>query len=383
MTLSAYRAAFAFDDALHLNNAGVAPMTTLARDAMCDAASLQSREGTLGVKSLIDGIEVARGRVATLVGAKRENVSFLPSCAAAISQVAFGFPFQPGDEIVTVDQEYPSNAYPWFVAAERTGARVVVAKSRADYAIDHDALIAAITPKTRIVAVSFVQFQTGAVVDLARVAEACRRVDAWLAVDAIQGLGVLPFDLVQLGVDAVAGGTHKWLCGPLGQGFLALADGRRDLLAPMSVGAITFGTPDDAVDAAREMRRDPHRFEPGAPPVFAVAATDASITHTLNCGVEAIGAAARELAHRIVDGARARRFEVLSATDLAMQSPIVTFRIGNHDAQAVQRALLRRRVACAHRAGGIRVSPHAFSTVDDIMAFLAHLDDAIREVSSA
>jgi cysteine desulfurase/selenocysteine lyase len=383
MTLAAYRAGFALDDGLHLNNAGVAPMGTLARDAMSAMADVQARQGTLGVMTLLERMEAARGRVATLVGARRENVSFLPSCAAAISQVALGFPFRPGDEIVTLDQEYPSNAYPWFVAAERSGARVVVVKSNADFSIDHDALIAAITPKTRVVAVSFVQFQTGAVVDLARVAEACRRVDAWLAVDAIQGIGVLPFDLARLGVDVVASGTHKWLCGPLGQGFLAFADGRRDMLAPVSIGAITYGTPDDAVDARRPVRSDPHRFEPGAPPVFAIAATDAAVAHTLSCGVDAIGDAARELAHRVVDGVRARRFEVLSAADLAMQSPIVTFRVGNHDAKAVHQALIRRRVACAHRGGGLRISPHAFCTPGDIMGFLAHLDDAIREASLA
>lgn len=384
MPLESYQRAFALDDGLHLNSAGVSPMSEPARDALSQAASLQAREGTLGVMRLLDQTRAARARVAELVGAKSENVSFMSSCAAAISQVALGFPLAPGDEIVTLDQEYPSNAYPWHVAAERSGARVVVVKSRPDFAIDHDALLAAIGARTRIVAVSFVQFSTGAVADLARLSAACRKVDAWLAVDAIQGIGVVPFDLDAMGVDAVACGTHKWLCGPLGHGFLALADGRRDRLTPVSIGAMTYGTPDDAVDPARPMRTDAHRFEPGAPAVFATAATDAAVALTLACGVAALGKAACEAADLLVEGARSRGHTVLSSTmGGEARSPIVTFTLARGDARAVHKRLVEQRVACAHRAGGIRVSPHAFTTSGDVARFFEILDATTAELARA
>ena len=217
-TLKEFRAAIGEATGGHLNNAGVAPLSAPARDAI-GACADRMRMGSAGIGAALDAYEDDRKSVAALVGAAAGDVAMVQTCAVAISTVAAGFPFRAGDEIVTLEQEYPSNAYPWLRAAERSGARVVRVPSNARFEIDHDRLVDAIGPKTRVVAVSWVQFSTGEMVDLVALSEACRRHDAWLVVDAIQGIGVLPFDLHAFGVDVVCGGTHKWLCGPLGHGF--------------------------------------------------------------------------------------------------------------------------------------------------------------------
>ena len=267
-----FRADFAFDPNVVLfNTAGVAPMSTGAEAAI--VAESRSR-ALLSQASRI--YEQARGSFARLTGARPEDVALMQTCAAAISQVALGLALRPGDEIVTTDQEYPSNAYPWYAAAQRASALIRVVRSQPDYSLPTESVLTAIGPQTRVVAVSWVQFQTGAVLDLRAISDACRRHGAWLVVDAIQGLGVMPFDLLQLGVDAVCGGTHKWLCGPLGQGFLALAPGRAAELAPLLHGAMTYGTPEDAVDPSRPPRPDARRFEPGSPPLLSAAGAAAA-----------------------------------------------------------------------------------------------------------
>jgi cysteine desulfurase/selenocysteine lyase len=358
---------FADSDAVHFNNAGVAPMTARAEAALLDVASTM-RSGSLGMGKLLSRYEQARATFASLVGCPADNLAFFQTCAAAISQVAFGFPLAAGDRIVRLEQEYPSNAYPWHRAAERVGAVVDVVPGGADYSIDHDALIAAIGPQTRVVAVSWVQFQTGAVVDLARVVEAAHRVGAVVVVDAIQGLGMLPFDMTALGVDAVCGGTHKWLLGPVGHGFLAVSDALRERLVPLMHGAYTYGTSDDPVDVTKPTRRDIRRFEPGAPLFFGAIAGAASIELVLKIGVQRLNAEAMRIASHIVDEARRRGFPVQARGD----SPIVTI-VPPGDHQAVWKALRNDDISVALRGGGLRLAPHAFNTPADVVRVFSHL----------
>jgi selenocysteine lyase/cysteine desulfurase len=298
------------------------------------------------------------------------------TCAAALSQVALGLTLQPGDELVLWDQEYPSNAYPWHEAARRSGAVVRLVPSEPDLSLRQERLHAAITPRTRVVAVSWVQYQTGAITDLQPLAQLCRAVGAWLVVDAIQGLGVLPLDMTALGIDAVAGGTHKWLCGPLGHGFLALAPGRAAELRPLLHGAMTYGGPDDKVDPARQALPDARRFEPGSPLLLGAIGGAAAITEILTLGIPRVHAAALQLSDLLLEGLQARGARLLLPNREGPRSPIVTFVPRGESSQVdkIANGLRDRRVACARRAGGIRLAPHAFNTDEEIARFFAALD---------
>jgi len=370
-----FRADFAFDEeAVLFNSAGVAPMS-LSAEAAIVRMSQHLRRGWFELGEAFRIYEQARVSFARLTGARPEDVALMQTCAAAISQVALGLPLRPGDEIVTTDQEYPSNAYPWHVAAQRASALLRIVRSQPDLSLPTESVIAAIGPQTRVVAVSWVQFQTGAVLDLAALSRACRKVGAWLVVDAIQGLGVLPFDLRDLGVDAVCGGTHKWLCGPLGQGLLALAPGRAAELMPLLHGAMTYGSPDDAVDPERPPRPDARRFEPGSPPLLTAAAGAAAVERLLSLGIDNVHRAALAISDRLITGLATRGARLLLPVGSALRSPIVTFvPRGNLDATCAR--LTARKVAFARRAGGIRLAPHAFNSADDVERFFAIFDAA-------
>ncbi len=371
--IAAYREGFAPGPGIHLNNAGVAPMCRKAAGAIAGLAGKMVSGGTLGMDETLAEYETTREQIAWLTGASADHVCHLQTCAIALTQVAYGLSYEEGDEIVRWDQEYPSNAYPWHAVAAETGAKVVVVESEADFALDTDKLLSAITDRTRVVTVSWVQFSTGAMTDLKAVADRCQEVGAWCVVDAIQGLGIVPMDLKALGVDAVCGGTHKWLAGPVGHGFLALKDGRRDELKPILHGAITYGTPDDAIDTSRAPRRDPHRFEPGTPLMLGAAGCGAAIAHARTVGIEGLNEAALALSDRLIAGLQERGARILSETQGALRSPIVTF-VPRQGTEPVLKALRDRHVAIAARAGGIRVAPHAFNTTDDIDTLLSIVD---------
>ena len=358
---------FADSALVHLNNAGVSPLSGRADRAAFDVVSMM-RDGSLGIGKSLGRYEAARGTFARLVGCAVDNLAFFQTCAAAISQVAFGLKLNEGDRIVRLDQEYPSNAYPWHRAAERVRAVVDVVASNADYSIDHGALVAAIGPRTKVVAVSWVQFQTGAVVDLARVVAAAHAVGAIVVVDAIQGLGVLPFDMRAIGVDAVCGGTHKWLLGPVGQGFLAVSDRLREALSPILQGAITYGTPDDPVDVDKAIRSDIRRFEPGTPMLFGAIAGAASVELLLEIGIERVHAEATKISDLIEYEARRRQLTIRPRS----QSPIVTV-IPNGDPREIADWFRSEGIAVGVRGGGIRLAPHAFNTAGDVERVFAHL----------
>jgi selenocysteine lyase/cysteine desulfurase len=273
-----------------------------------------------------------------------------------------------------LDQEYPSNAYPWHRAAERAGAVVDVVPSGPDYAIDHDALVAAIGPQTKVVALSFVQFQSGATVDVARVVEAAHRVGAIVVVDAIQGLGMLPFDMAALGVDAVCGGTHKWLLGPVGHGFLAVSSTLRERLVPVLQGAITYGTPDDPVDPQRAMRTDIRRFEPGTPLLLGAIGGAASVDLLLEVGQPRLLAEASVVADHVVELARQRGWAVRARG----ASPIVTI-VPPGDPKALGDILRDADISVGVRGGGLRIAPHAFNTTAHVERCFDVLDEGLLQ----
>jgi selenocysteine lyase/cysteine desulfurase len=367
--LSALRAAYAADDALHLNNAGIAPLHPAAARSLDEMTALQ-RRGTLGIAETIGRVEAARATFARLTGGAPADVAFFSTCAAALTQCAFGVPLRAGDEVLLLDQEYPSNAYPWHRAAERAGASVRVVSSGPDLDGGTTALRAAITPRTRVVACSWVQFQTGTQVELPPLAEAVHRQGGLLVVDAIQGLGVLPFDLAAEGADLVCGGSQKWLLGPLGLGFLVARPGLAAQMPPLLHGAMTYGTPDDATDAARPARETAKRFEPGAPPIHAAVGTAAAAEALLAVGVAHVEQAARALADHLAAGLEARGYRLYPR---GPRSPIVTF-VPRRAPTALAADLRAARCAVAVRAGGLRVSPHAFLTREHIDRFLGLVD---------
>jgi selenocysteine lyase/cysteine desulfurase len=359
---------------LHFNNAGVAPTTRAARTAAIQCAEQMALGGMERVNALLAAYSGTREVFADLVGCPRQNLGMMQTCAAAISQAAFGIPLKAGDEILRWDQEYPSNAYPWHAAAERAGATVRVVESESDYRVDTQRFIDAITEKTRVVAVSWIQFQTGAETDLRPLTEAAHRVGAWVVVDAIQGLGVIPFSMTEVGVDIVCGGTHKWLLGPLGHGFIGVAEGRLEELTPVLHGAMTYGTPDDPVEVGRGYRSGAKRFEPGNPLLFGALAGAASLRVFAEVGgVEAIHGEALRLRTRLREGLLAQGHTLLSSEE--SRSPITTFKVRGDLKKAVQ-ILNQGAVAFAERGGGIRIAPHAYNTDDDIDRLLELLGGA-------
>lgn len=367
MNLAEFKAQFHYSpEHCNFNNAGQAQIPTVYKNTLQLWLERMHREG--GLMSMAGWIEVekAREKLAQFLGADADETSLQLTTASAISQAAFGIPLQAGDEILTWDQEYPSNFYPWRVAAENNQAKVIqVASDKLNTPVEN--ILNKITDKTKVIAVSWVQYQTGAVTDLKKLSEAVKGKNIWLVADVIQGVGVRPFNFHDSGFDIICGGSHKWLCASFGAAFMLVKKERIPELAPIEVGAMTYGNPDTEKSFTIKPKNTAHRFEPGSKAMLEVIAMGEVASFFHSVGIENIFAEASRLADLLRKGLKQRGYS-LNCTN----GPIVNF--SSADLPAIEKKLTVACIAYVKRGPGIRISTHAYNREEEINYFFKVLD---------
>ena len=375
MTIAEFKDLFAHSPKhLFFNNAGIAQIPRPTRDALAECGERFYQEGAFTIPELVSWLEKTREDLARFLGATPSQTGLFSSTAAAISQVALGFPFSAGDEILTWDQEYPSNFYPYKVAAERTGARLVVAKSGPHLETSAENLLSYVTNKTKMIAFSWVQYRTGALTDLAKITSFARTKNIFTCADVIQGAGAVPFDFQKSGLDAACGGSHKFMCSPVGIGYLLLREEYISKLQPTSVGAFTFGTPEDLSDLKKPMRADMYRFEPGAKNFADIVAFGATLKLFQKVGIENIHAEIINLTDQLMNGLESKGYVIFSNRAQSPRTPQVTFGPSEKSKlktiDEIKTRLTEGGATFGVRPPGIRLSPHAFTREDEIARLL-------------
>lgn len=370
MKIEEFKKQFHSGSKLHFNNGGLAPVTQAASEKIKYWAERFYQEGFYTDHDYMSDVFQARSNLARLIGCAHEEIAFFQSTASAVSQVAFNLDLKPEDEVIMWAQEYASHLYPWQEACKRSGATLVLVESPEDLSTPAELIINAITPKTKVVAVSWVQFQTGAMTDLKKISAVTREKNIFLFSDIIQGLGVHPFSMHEMGVDAVAGGSHKWLFSPVGVGYLALASKHMSAIKPHNVGAYTFGTCDDPTDLVCMPKKNALKFEAGSKQVLEITALGASLDLLLKVGITEIERETLRLSGLLRSGLEKRGYKVHSPypTD-DHRSAMVNF-IPKNDTVEKLRAL-----PCnfALRGPGLRLTPAVFCTDEQIECIISVL----------
>ena len=356
--LSLFKEQFNNRDGIHFNNAGQSPISNQAADRVKQVLEIQHQRATRGDSELLSMLGVARERLAHFLGASASEVAYTQNCASALSQAALGFPLAKGDVVITLDQEYASNFYPWKTACERSGARLEVVPSHSNLEVNLEALYSAMRPPVKVVAVSWVQFQTGSVLDLKKLGDHCHAQGAFLVVDGIQALGQLPFSFHDLPVDFIAGASHKWISGPLGQGFFAVKPELMKLLSPVLIGAGTYNRRGNFADPHAAMMDSAMRFEPGGLAFLPLFGMDSAIELLLETGMDQIESEIRKLSSRLRAGILALGLKLV--TPLEQRGGITSLQM---EPELETRFLNRCRelnISIMKRGEVVRISPHAF-----------------------
>ncbi|MBV8345479.1 MAG: aminotransferase class V-fold PLP-dependent enzyme [Candidatus Eremiobacteraeota bacterium] len=361
---------------IYLNHAaaGVLPQcSTVAIEAF---VRTHADAGVLGTYPYDAALPEYREKIGRYIGAAGADIALVPNTSAAANVVALGVEWQPGDEVVLCDNEFPANAVPW-IALRRRGVAVRLLSTQRQR-LTPEALSRQLSPRTRAVALSWVSYGDGYRHDLRALVEVAHRADALLCVDAMQGLGAFPLDVCADGVDALYAGGAKWMLGLHGVGFLYVRRQLGERLRLAMPGWRSLQDMWDFHDYDQPYASDAMRFEGGTPNLIGALSLVSSIGLFERSGPPAIAQHILDLTDRLCEGLHDLGAEICSVRGEGVSSGIVTFRFPGRDSVAVGQALLKEGIITTHRSEGVRVSPHGYNTPEEIDAALEALKRQLR-----
>ena len=350
---------------IYMNHAGVAPMSLRVRAAV-ERALDTSTNRPYPDHWAQDEADRVRGLVGRLINAPAESIALTRSTSHGLSMLAQGLDWKPGDNVVGAVGEFPANVYPWMALADRgvefRKANPVGGRTSCE------AIMSLVDERTRVVALSHVQFWNGYRVDLAGIGHECRRRGIVFALDVMQSAGALRLDVQQLPLDFCAAGAGKWLLGPPGIGFCHVSAALLDRLRPVIVGAASVAAPQRFFDYDLTFAGDARRFEESVVSTLDTAAFGAALELLLDVGQPAVEERVLGLAARLGEGLAARGLEVVEPWPRGRHesSGIVSFRNPEVSAEVVLRDLNAAHVVARTHRDFVRLSPHFYNTEEEV-----------------
>lgn len=360
-------------DVIFLNHASTGPLPRRAAAKLDEWNRLRANPMLVSQEVQFGTLTRARELAASMIHASPGEIALASNTTFGINLAAFALPLKRGDVVLSPDHEFPANVYPWMQLAARRG--VEFRQLRCDDGVLHrDHLERELQDeRVRAVTVSWVQFASGARVDLAGLGALCRDRGVYFIVDAIQGLGPLTLDLATTHVDILSCGTQKWLLSPWGAAFTYVRRALIEHLEPHDVSWMSVEGSDDftrLTDYDLKWRHDARRFEFVTLPYQDYAGMNAAIELLGEVGFENVARCAQRLGERIVTWAVERDdVELVTPADPRHRAAVIALR--PIDAPAASERLSAAGVVHSFREGGIRLSPHFYNTDDEIDRALA------------
>lgn len=369
----------ALEDLTYLNSAAVSLLPTSAIDAVTSQLHDVAAYGSEHYQAWVDTKERCRVLLADMIGARSEQVAFLRNTSDGFSAIATGLTWRHRDNIVTFAGEFPSNYYPWRRIRDAHGVEIRAVAER-NARIEIDELISLIDARTRVVAISSIQFASGFRSDLERIGRAARAVDALFCVDLIQGLGAETYDVGSQFIDAACGASHKWLCAPEGCGYIYLSQRAMERFDPMLVGWISVEDPWDFTDREQAFKPNALALESGTGPSSLFYGLEKSLELIGSAGPEKIKVHLAQLSDYLVERLAGTDLDVISSRRDGESSAIVcAVHRDGLSVNRIARALSQRNVVVSPRDGRLRIAPHFFNSIGDIDRFIDEYRSITRE----
>lgn len=363
---------FEIEDATYLNTAMQSAIPKVAVRAVQEAIEGKKFPHRVSQVAHFEVPVHVRGGIAKLIGGQPEDIALTTGASSGLAALAYGLAWQPGDEVVTAAGEFPLQYSTWRPMEEREGVALKIVKPSGRF-ITADDLIAALTPKTRLVSVSMVRFDDGSLLDVAKLGAACHKQGALLAVDASQCCGAIPMDVATLGADLITAAAYKWLLGPYGSGFFWASPGLAKTLRPgpfywqgidgmdnRHSASLNLATAKPAAGSRRWDAAETASY-------FNLAALEASLKLVARIGVTAVAEHTRGLIDFMYERLPKDRCVPSSPLDAALRGPYGCFSARTPEKTAeIYAQLTKENVVVSLREGNIRVSPYVFNTERDI-----------------
>ena len=355
----------------YLDHAAIAPLSTPVRSTMeVFLGRLTEEPFDLAHWERLRG--QVRVRVAELLAVSPESIAFTKNTTSGLGLVAAGLDWEAGDNIVGVDREFPANIYPW-MGLKRKGVELRLYRPEQGR-IDLKALARLCDRRTRVVAISAVQFWSGFRTDLDALRTALKGHDALLVVDGIQAAGAMHLDLSSAPVDFLCAGAQKWLLGPIGVGFAYVGPRMLERLNPVTIGTDSVVRDEEYFQYDLTLKPDARRFEEAAPNYPGILGMGAAVNLLLRAGSRAVEEVVLRLADRLRDELPRRGYElVLKPTLPSERSGIVSFRHPRMVPAELQTRLREAGVIVSLRSDFLRASAHYYNSDEDLDRLLEAL----------
>lgn len=308
--------------------------------------------------------ETIKARIGRLIGAHRDEIAYVKNTTEGLVNVANGFPWRDGDNLILADIEYPSNVYCWMKLAAR-GVTIRWVKNRNGRILVDD-IRKLMDDRTRLVSLSAVQFSNGFRQDLEATSNLCHERGVYLNLDAIQWAGSLELDVERLGVHFLAVGGHKWMLAPIGTGYFYCRKSVLGLLDPPSVGYHSVDSTEDHMHYLLEYRPNAGRFEEALANFTGIWGLDAAVRIQLALTPARIESHILELTDYAAAALQRKGYQIVSSRAPGEASGNLSFKHGGHDAQDLAERLREAGVDLAVRGGNLRISPTYYNDSDEI-----------------
>jgi selenocysteine lyase/cysteine desulfurase len=355
----------------YLNCAYLGPHLRAATKAGLEAVTANAFPWKRTAENWFTGAERLRTLAARLMNARADSVALVPAVSYGIAIAAANVPVKPGQSIVLLENQFPSNYYVWQALARRSGAKIRTVQRGSDGTWT-DAVLAAIDRETAVVAVPNCHWTDGSLVDLRRVSQRARAVGAAFVVDASQSLGVYPLDVEELQPDFLASVGYKWLLGPYGLAYLYAAPRWQSEGTPIEYSWVTrLGSENfSRLEYVDDFQPGARRFDMGEYSQFTtVPIATAALEQILEWGVERIQRSLAPLTRLIQEGA-----EKLGGTALPERhraGHLVGIRLRPDLTAGIAQKLTAAGIYVSVRGDVIRVAPHVYNDRSDIETLLS------------
>ncbi len=351
---------------IYLNHAAVAPWPKRTVQAVAAFAEENCRHGSSFYPKWLETEKNLRWQLVQLLNApSTADIALVKNTSEALSFVAYGLSWHKGDNIVSSNQEFPSNRVVWQSLADQ-GVTFKEANLN-NAASPEQALFDQVDDHTRLITISSIQFASGIRLNLEKIGRFCQEHQILFCIDAIQSLGCVQFDVQRCQADFVMADGHKWMLGPEGLGVFYSRKSARDQLKLNQYGWHMLADIHNYENKPWKIHPTAKRFECGSPNMLGIHAWSASLSLLLETGMETVQQLIVERVDFLIQRIQqSPQLSLLSPANAELKSGIVIFRHRQIDNQSLFKYLTDHQVACALRGGGIRFSPHFYNTLEQL-----------------
>lgn len=377
MTIEKIRSLFPHldTDQIYFNHAAIGPWSKLILDRLNEYASQRSGLMVENFPFFLEKNSGAKSKLGKLLNAEPERLAWIDNVSNGLNILANGIEWKAGDRIILNDIEFPSNIYP-FMNLTRLGVEIDVIKSR-NGIVDIEDIEKVISPKTRLVSISLVQFLSGYRANIDGIGSFCKSKGIVFCVDAIQAAGVVEIDVKKSQIDFLCGGTQKWLMSSQGLSYIYLTEELQKQITQKNVGWTSVNDAWNLLDYKLSLKSSAESFQNGTINVLGVCLFDASLEIFLGYGMSNVEA--KILANTEYFINRLSEIGVnplLKDVESKNRAGIVTFK--HERSHELFEYLNGKRIFCAVREGMIRFSPHFYNTKEEIDLVITELEEFLK-----